>query len=759
MGAETPADGIEQQILHSKDLDILDESKKELNDLGLDVANSVQMESMKLWQGKPGEMRDGVVDRCYGKGMISRMQGLKLQTSVQVTAARDILKTSLKERDQSTKDRVRMIIATLLAEPPSYGNPPDANKHMYVSHSELDAMDPKAKGPLQLYKMDKNAIQADITLLRDLQSQYEKLNDPAASKALKNLANALQAYAYLDPEAALQYYADKLVGASYTSAAFGEMGRVGAIGLLGGASILFGTMAAVDYFNKPESERNIAVFTTPALYAFATWAIKDNIIGKIFFQAEHQECADQFTSFTDSTWFEKLCVNHSIGGKKWMKVVRLVHGGAANNIESDSTDEEKKALAKSLAGKDATIEQELMKMIDTQAYEGLTEFDVFIDQLKRVTDEEAQKLCQMYIEKNAFTYGAKVDPTHGAYFRALQQQQAQAKAGGNAPAVVVPPAPSFGTGPSATPRVSPVPVPATPPPVAARPQPGPAPAVGSPNVAQVNPATPLQPNAAPSVQPSSIHQQRMDALNDVRLNTARPRFNPTQLVGGKEILRDMAGLGQPRITAAALKLGLNDTATTSFSVIDGKIANTYFGDTLSINTNHPENVQKVITQWNGQDATVDNVQHMCADMSQAVQISALRLFTPEENATVNVCDASGSFMRLVNGKMMGAASLDSVYLKNKELIEKYYPGKKLTIFFAAKKDQTIDEIFMSEDPLCRTRLPEESHPASVQKLFEELRKEGAGGVGYSNINAVAWGNQGYFPARIVEALRKESGQK
>lgn len=408
-----------------------------------DTVRAMAQQGMLDWQKFPAEKRDEGVRQTYSR-MIGKLKTLHA-SGEQLVKEADIALAPLMDTFD-TRDfemRLQEIYDRIEADVPEYGEEPKGKS--YLTHWRIDPMKKKAgetihpEDQLSLYSINnggvlgKGDIRTDIDFLKGVLKPLPA-NTPQ-SNALVSLILHLEQMRLTDPpNAVAEEMTRQIGGRTLMDTAGKEMGRVALTGFLLAGTVIFGTIALVQFLRKGE------VSFAPFLWGIATLLMADKDLLKSFFgkDASIMKDFEQINRAATSNVLIDIAKKYAIGGPKWAEVVQKIYDGDHGKIleESDPDDESIVEAINDISGEPAfklgddlpagSIRATLWTMFHTEE-RGVSDFSYFVRELKGVESSQAQTFIGTYVRNDAFRKGVVADTRTEKELRAAAAARAATK--------------------------------------------------------------------------------------------------------------------------------------------------------------------------------------------------------------------------------------------------------------------------------------------------------------------------------------------
>lgn len=398
------------------------------------VADELMQRGMREWGNSSMEQRDAHLDRTYGHGRLEWLKAFQKQAAeilndttdprtgeVLEPGVQSIITAALDSRDVDASTRIENICEALTTPPPSYGEEPDSTSHPYLTYKTVDRINTHSEDsePLSIYHVNEKALKADIAFLEDMERSFPGEIHAPTREAIQTLINQLRSYMLNDQKAAALAYTEESMPKSYMDLAGKKLGRIALTGVLAGGTLLFGTIAAVNYVRGLMTNGKAELSVTPFLWAFATWFVADPGLLKSFFGSTYDAEFAEIRNVTSSTSLKQLCGRYDIGGERWKSVVEGIYEDdpsiQAVLASYNPTNEAVAEAAQALSGRDIEVAATLTRMMrarDNGA--SITHFGQLVNALRGATRDEAKEFMTTYIERDCVREGLRHDETAGA---------------------------------------------------------------------------------------------------------------------------------------------------------------------------------------------------------------------------------------------------------------------------------------------------------------------------------------------------------
>ncbi len=380
------------------------------------------------WTADPRRRSREAVDAAYGNGMLQKLRGFQMENTAKgpdgltpPERAYQTLEAPMDSLNPDSSSRLAEICERLQLEPPAGLGAEDASEtHPYLTTrslppAETDPDDPSAGERTYNYHVNDGVVKEDIAFLKSARGAF-KAGTPEAA-ALDDLTLRLEAFRMLDPKVAMQAAMKREFGGkTYTDLAGREMGRVALAGVLLAGTVIFGTIAIVNYLRKGE------LSAAPFLWGFATWLVADPSIINSFFSKDDpiRNDFDQIRRLTNNKTFAALSNRYGIGGEPWANAIEGIYDGNYGNILTvpNPTSEAVQRTAAELSQGDPGVEAAIAAMITTvDARTGKTDFALFVEALKTVDRDEAREFIRTYVATDSIRKGLALDASIGRDLR------------------------------------------------------------------------------------------------------------------------------------------------------------------------------------------------------------------------------------------------------------------------------------------------------------------------------------------------------
>lgn len=392
---------------------------EQLKEFGTETAWNAMIQSAERWQKRPDVERDAHLDRSYGQGMLERLKGFHAQA----TAPGNVLDASLRTLEPSVEAvnpdalaRIEEIVERLQTEPPQASGDDLDDVHVYLRRSTTARLrqDPDEPGePLHLYHVNSAAVEKDIATLAAIRSSFPA--GSAEARALGDLIGQLQTYRFLDPKVAIQERVSQLKGGdSYMDMAGKKIGRVALTGILVAGTVIFGSIALVNFVRKFMKDGTVELSIAPFLWGFAAWFVADPGLVNSFFDKDDPIKKDfaEVRRLTTDKGLARLTRDYGIGGPAWADVIDRVYGGDHGNLHTvrEPTDEAVDRVANDLSNGNPAVAERLRTMMRTSDTPGGdTHFARFVHTLLSVDREDSREFLTTYVRNDAFR-NQELDP-------------------------------------------------------------------------------------------------------------------------------------------------------------------------------------------------------------------------------------------------------------------------------------------------------------------------------------------------------------
>lgn len=389
--------------------------------------------SAREWRTVPLERRDATVDRMYGHGRLNFLKGFRddaidfidgpynKETKRRERGILQPLLAATDPRDIDAQKRLEAICDALKSDPPEYGDEPHAADHPYLSYSTVAPLNDRGEDaePLSLYQTNRSAVDADLRFLKDMRESFPGSSHEETRAAIDGLIARLEAYLFSDPKYAIQEQVERSIPESTMDKQGKKLGRIALTGVLAGGTLIFGTIAAVNFVRGIFSENHeVRLTATPFLWAFATFFVADPGLVKSFFGSKYDTEFKEIRDVTSSDALRRLCGTYGMGGERWRTVVEGVYENdpAVKAVlgSANPTDEQVEEAADALSGGHADVAASLRTMMRTRKDgSATTDFRRFAETLRAADSTEAREFIATYMEHDCVRDGMRHDAAAG----------------------------------------------------------------------------------------------------------------------------------------------------------------------------------------------------------------------------------------------------------------------------------------------------------------------------------------------------------